>query len=412
MKRSAKKYDLIVNSEEMETRFNPVGYRSNIFKLYLYNFFMGFYLLSGVLIPFYLIWGELTFIQFIFLQSYYALIILLFQIPFGALSDYISKKMALVLSGLLSAIAALIYSNKPNFIIFLVGEALFALGEALIAGSNESMMYDTLKSVGKENDYSKSIAKCNSIFLLSMALAAPLGPIIAINFSFSMVMVLMFFPNIFGAIIAINFKEPIVRNKKENISFFTLLNSGFKELKKNRVLRILTFDMIIIEILVFFLLFTYQLYLFALNVSIIYFGIITSSYYVIQIIFINFLPKLENHFKNKKNYLIINTITPGIAYILIGIIFIVPLIMILILVVFSFGFSRYILFVNGINNQIEVENRATVLNTISTIKLLLKVLILPIIGFLVLLNLHLFYIVIGILIIFLALNSRVKKDYL
>jgi len=412
MKRSAKKYDLIVNSEEMETRFNPVGYRSNILKLYLYNFFMGFYLLSGVLIPFYLIWGELTFIQFIFLQSYYALIILLFQIPFGALSDYISKKMALVLSGLLSAIAALIYSNKPNFIIFLVGEALFALGEALIAGSNESMMYDTLKSVGKENDYSKSIAKCNSIFLLSMALAAPLGPIIAINFSFSMVMVLMFFPNIFGAIIAINFKEPIVRNKKENISFFTLLNSGFKELKKNRVLRILTFDMIIIEILVFFLLFTYQLYLFALNVSIIYFGIITSSYYVIQIIFINFLPKLENHFKNKKNYLIINTITPGIAYILIGIIFIVPLIMILILVVFSFGFSRYILFVNGINNQIEVENRATVLNTISTIKLLLKVLILPIIGFLVLLNLHLFYIVIGILIIFLALNSRVKKDYL
>jgi len=412
MKRSAKKYDLIVNSEEMETRFNPVGYRSNILKLYLYNFFMGFYLLSGVLIPFYLIWGELTFIQFIFLQSYYALIILLFQIPFGALSDYISKKMALVLSGLLSAIAALIYSNKPNFIIFLVGEALFALGEALIAGSNESLMYDSLKSVGKEKDYSKSIAKCNSIFLLSMALAAPLGPIIAINFSFSMVMVLMFFPNIFGAIIAINFKEPIVRNKKENISFFTLLNSGFKELKKNRVLRILTFDMIIIEILVFFLLFTYQLYLFALNVSIIYFGIITSSYYVIQIIFINFLPKLENHFKNKKNYLIINTITPGIAYILIGIIFIVPLIMILILVVFSFGFSRYILFVNGINNQIEVENRATVLNTISTIKLLLKVLILPIIGFLVLLNLHLFYIVIGILIIFLALNSRVKKDYL
>ena len=412
MKFFHKKYDLRININAREKNFNPGGYRSNIFKLYLYNFFMGFYLLSGVLIPFYLIWGELTFIQFILLQSYYALIILLFQIPFGALSDYISKKVALFLSGLLSAIAALIYSNKPNFIIFLVGEALFALGEALIAGSNESLMYDSLKSIGKERDYSKSIAKCNSIFLLSMALAAPLGPIIVIYLSFSMVMILMFFPNLFGAIIALNFKEPILLNQKENKNYFTILNSGFEELKKNRVLRTLTFDMIIIEILIFFLLFTYQLYLFELHVSVIYFGIITSSYYFIQIIFINLLPKLENRFKNKRNYLMINTITPGIAYILIGIILIIPLIMILILVVFSFGFSRYILFVNGINNQIKDENRATILNTINTVKLLLKVLILPLIGFLVLLNLHFFYIIIGILIILLALNTRVKKDYL
>ncbi|TFG13664.1 MAG: MFS transporter [Promethearchaeota archaeon] len=412
MKFNEKKYDLRININAREKEFNPVGYRSNIFKLYLYNFFMGFYLLSGVILPFYLIWGELTFIQFIFLQSYYALIILLFQIPFGALSDYISKKLALILSGFLSAIATLIYINKPNFIIFLVGETLFALGEALIAGTNESLMYDSLKNLGKEEDYSKSIAKSNSIFLLSMAISAPLGPIIAIYFSFSMVMVLMFFPNIFGAIIALTFVEPLVKRKKQNANFFTILNSGFKELKKNRILRILTFDMIIIEILVFFLLFTYQLYLYQLHVAIIYFGIIASSYYVLQIIFINFLPKLENRFKNKKNYLILNTITPGIAYILIGIILFIPLIMILILVIFGFGFSRYIIFINGINNQIEIENRATVLNTISTIKLLLKVIFLPVIGFLVSLNLHFLFILIGVLIIFLALNTRVKKDYL
>jgi hypothetical protein len=269
-----------------------------------------------------------------------------------------------------------------------------------------------LKNIGKEKEFPKMIAKSNAIFILSMAFSAPFGPIIAFNYSFSLVMIIMFFPYLFGAIISLTFHEPITDSKRERTKFVVTLKSGFKVLKSNKVLRVLTFDMIIIDILILFLLYTYQLYLIRLNVPFIYFGFIASSYYFIEVAFTVIVPKFENQIKDKKKYLVINTITPGIAYILIGITIFTPIIVILILIIFGVGFSRYILFVNGINNQINIENRATVLNTISTIRLLLKAILLPIIGFLVLQNLNYIFIIIGLIIIIFAMKSRIKNEYL
>jgi len=412
MKIIMNKLTVMENNNALANNRALINYRSNIFKLYTYNFMMGFYLLSGVLIPYYLIYGKLTFMQFMFLQSYYAVIILLFQIPFGAISDYISRKLALFLSGLLSAIATLIYGINPNIIFFLIGDTIFALAEALLSGTNESLIYESLKNVKQENKYTKTMAKSNAIFLLSMAISAPLGPIIAIYFSLPMVMIFMFFPYLFGTFVALTFKEPIKNGHNKNVNFFKTLKSGFKEIKCDKILRILVFDMIIIEILVLVLLYTYQFYLYQLNVPIIYFGIIASSYYLIQIVFTILIPKVGNQIKNKKKYLTINTIAPGIAYILIGIIFFIPIIVILILIAFGFGFSRYIIFDKSINDRINIENRATVLNTINTIRLILKALLLPIIAFFALWNINLIFVIIGALIIILALKSKVKKEYL
>ncbi len=396
----------------LEKRLSELRYRSNVTKLYFYNFLMGFYLLAGVIIPYYLIWGKLTFLQFMFLQSYYALVIMVFEIPFGALSDRLSKKYALFLSGLFSAVATLIYGTQPNLTLFIIGDTMFALSEALVSGSNESLLYDSLKSVGKEKHLSKTIAKCNAIFLISMAIAAPLGPLIAVYFSLPMVMILMFVPYIFGTLIALTLKEPRISAKDARPNFRTTLKSGFKQLKSDKVLRTMVLDMIVIEMLIMVLICSYQYYLFQLKVPLFYFGIIASAYCVIQIIFSIAVPKFESVVKNKKKYLVVNTIAPGIAYMMIGIILVIPLLVFLILLVFGFGLSRYLLFFNGINERIPMENRTTVLNTISMIKLLIKAAILPIVGFLAMWNLNTVYIIIGALIIVLALTNRVKREYL
>ncbi len=392
---------------------NEKSFKRNIFKIYFYNFFMGFYLLSGVIVPFYIIWGHLSFFEFMFFQSYYGLIIVLFEIPCGAFSDHVSRKASLFLSGVLSTSTMLIYLNNPSIILFLMGETVFGLSEAFIAGSNEAILFDSLKKIGREKEYSKYFARTNVLFLIAMAGSAPLGTFIVFYFSLHSLICLMIFPYVIGTVISISFHEPERIQVKKKINFFNTIKMGFNEFKSNKILRVLVYDMTIIETLIFILLYTYQFYLYQLSVPLIYFGFISSALNVIQILFLNFLPKSFNLIKNRKNMLTINTIIPGIAYILIGFTFLNPIfICLLIVIIFGFGLTRYIIFSNGINSQINVENRATTLNVINTIKVLIRIIIFPIIGYLAEWDLSVVFIILGILIVIFALRSKVKKEYL
>ena len=54
----------------IKSQFNVTSFETNIRKSYLVSFFRGFHFVSGVLLPFFLEWGKLTFIEVMLLQSY------------------------------------------------------------------------------------------------------------------------------------------------------------------------------------------------------------------------------------------------------------------------------------------------------------------------------------------------------
>jgi MFS family permease len=379
----------------------------------LINFIEGFHLISGVLLPFFLTWGRLTFVEVMFLQSYFTIMILVFEIPCGAIADYISRKFSLMLGALSTAFAGLIYGSYPSIIIFTIGETLWAFGAALTSGTNMAFIYDTLKKLGRETEVSKVMARNRSFSLLGIALSAPIGSIIGAYFSLNLVMSLIFVPFIIATIISLTLKEPNHDlEKKKNDKYLTIVKSGIKELTTNKILRILALEMVITEALVFFLIWTYQVYLETLNFQLIFFGFISTLMTLIQILFNNILPTLENKVNNKRKFLKVYTIIPGIAFILMALIHYLPVSIPLILIVIGFGFSRSLMFVKSINQQIETENRATVISTINMIASLIRAILYPLVGYLVMWNLNITFIVLGVVIIIFALLSRIKSDNL
>ena len=194
-------------------------------------------------------------------------------------------------------------------------------------------------------------------------------------------------------------------------NYLKIIRSGFKELKKNKTLRILSLDMILTESLVFFLIWTYQIYLEELEFQLIYFGFISAAMTITEIAFTNIVPKLEKKQKNKKRFLQIYTMIPGIGFIFMALIHFTPISIPLILIVIGFGFSRSIIFVTGINKQIETQNRATVLSTVNMMGSLIRAIIYPFIGFFVMWNLYITFIILGIIIAIFSLFSQVKNKY-
>ncbi len=389
------------------------NYKSNIFKIYIFSFILGIHTVRGVYIPFMMIWGGLSFFQIMILQSYFTAMIVLLEIPSGAIADFLGRKTALLLSALSVACAALTYSIIPNFFLFMLAETLWAFGSALMSGTSDAFVYFSLKSFGNEKNLSRTLGRSRTMNLIALTISAPIGSIIAYFISLQFAMTSLAFIYFCAFVVALTFKEPkmITSNYKQE-SYWRIIISGFKELRKNKILRILALDWIPINVLIFFLFWTYQVYLGAINISQLWFGFILAGMNIVNAIFSSTVPLLLKSSKNKKRFLISINLINGIAFLFLGVTTIIPLGIAIILTIVAFGYTRYLIFVDGINMQIESENRATVLSTINMFASLLRAIIYPIVGLLVEWSVFSVFIITGALIIFFTIFTQSKSEYL
>ncbi|MHA1191855.1 MAG: hypothetical protein ACTSP9_06115 [Promethearchaeota archaeon] len=124
------------------------------------------------------------------------------------------------------------------------------------------------------------------------------------------------------------------------------------------------------------------------------------------------IPKLTEKVKNKLRFLIIVDLINGIAFILMGLTTNLYIGILLILVIVSFGYPRFLIYVNGINRQIEADERATVLSTINMFGSFFMALLNLLVGFIGSLNIFYVFILVGTAIIIFTIFTRAKSEYL
>ncbi|MFX0024147.1 MAG: MFS transporter, partial [Candidatus Hermodarchaeota archaeon] len=292
-------------------------------------------------------------------------------------------------------------------------ETLWAFGSSLMSGTNDAFIYFSLKSYGNENKLSSILGRSRTVNLIALTISAPVGSIIAefISLQFTMTCLAFIYVNAF--VVALTFKEPKLRNNEfQKEGYFRIILSGFRELYRKKKLRTLAFDWIPINVLIFFMFWSYQVYLQAINIPIGFFGFILAGMNIINAIFSSLIPLLLKSSKNKKRFLIYINLINGLAYIFLGLTTMIPLGLAIISIIIAFGYTRYLIFVDGINTQIESENRATVLSTINMFGSLLRTILYPFVGILVELNVFYFFIGTGGLILLLTLFTRSKSENL
>ncbi len=389
------------------------SYKSNIVKVYIFSFILGIHTVRAVYIPFMMDWGGLSFFQIMMLQSYFTAMIVLLEIPSGAIADFLGRKTALTLSAFSIASAALTYSIIPNFFMFMLAETLWAFGSSLMSGTRDAFVYCSLKSYGNEKKLSSILGRARTINLIALTISAPIGSIIAtfISLQFTMTTLAIIYIGAFA--VALTFKEPkLTDNNYKQESYLRIIISGFKELRRNKILRTLALDWIPINVLIFFLFWTYQVYLSEINIPQLWFGFILVGMNIINAIFSILIPLFLKKSTNKKRFLILINLINGVAYLSLGLTSMIPLGVAIILIIVAFGYTRYLIFVDGINTQIESENRATVLSTINMFGSLIRAIIYPFVGLLVEWNVFAVFLITGGLILILTIFTRSKSEYL
>ena len=380
--------------------------------MYVFKFLISLHFFGGVLIPFFMEWGRINFFQIMVLQAVFYLSVFFLEIPTGAVADYLGRKISIVFAALSVVLAVLIYSYTPAFSLFIIAEILWAAGVALISGADQALVYDSLKKIGKEHTSKRIFGRFVGFEFAGYMVAAPIGSIIAVTLGLRYAMMFAALPFFIAFIFAFSFKEPVTQRKIESKRYAMILLNGVKHLKGHRILQILAFDEISVSILSFLIIWMYQPLLRSLAFPLLYFGFVHAAMAGLQIIVSSNFEFFERILGSKKRYVFVSALIPAFSFMFLGFVDNIFLVIGFILLVPAFGLTRFILMQNYMHKHIESHHRATVISAISMLKRFVQGTICLFIGLSVLWSLRYTFVIIGVLMLVLAVFSKVEEEHL
>ena len=93
--------------------------------------------------------------EIMLVQGGFGLAMALFEFPSGYLADRIGYRRTLVIASLLNAIGWSIYARADGIGGVILGEVVLGIGISLISGSDQALLYESLKETNHEGDYGK-----------------------------------------------------------------------------------------------------------------------------------------------------------------------------------------------------------------------------------------------------------------
>ncbi|MBP9759181.1 MFS transporter [Candidatus Dojkabacteria bacterium] len=172
------------------------------------------------------------------------------EIPTGAVADLFGKKKTLILAFLLEAIGAYMMAFAPNYTTILWSVFIMCVGGAFYSGTLDALVFDSLKSDGKSDNFDKVISNLGSISLIAPAICSIIGGLVY-GFDPRLPFILNAIGYTLGLIATLFLVEPKVDTEKFSFNTFTAqTRSGLFELFKNTDIRFQTILMLSIGFVV------------------------------------------------------------------------------------------------------------------------------------------------------------------
>lgn len=367
---------------------------------------------TGVLVPFYTDWGGIRLSQVLFLNAWFMFWNFVLEVPTGTVADFLGRKVSLALGSVVGILAAYVYVSQPSFVVFLIAEIIFATAYTLHSGADEALAFDSLKAAGDVSSAKRVFSRMESCKLAGIIVAAIVGGFIASRFGLSAPMLAYVVPAGVAFLIALTLKEPVQEGPVVRVPYRTILFEGGKYFLKHKVLLVLTLDLALTNAFAWAIIWVFQPLLERAGMAITYYGSVQAAACVGQILLLSNVERIEKWLGSKRAFLTMGALVAGAAFVGLGVIQSLPVVVVLIVVAFTFGLPRVPVFSAYLNKYVPSDKRATVLSMTSMCRTFGIVIINPITGLLADWSLSGTMGVLGAALIVLPLISRVEETHL
>lgn len=349
---------------------------SNIWKIYIFRILYGFFISVPIIVVFWQNNG-LSMFEVMLLQSLFGLTVILLEVPSGYFADRYGRRKTLILASIFSTLGIAGYSLGHGFLDFLVGMKFWAFGVSLISGANSAIFYDTLVEIGKEDRYKELWGKAGSYYMISSAIAAAIGGIIA---GYQLRWALFAQVPVFALMIplAYSLKEPEHHkevSKKESKTMKAIISDV---LKQPELRNLIFYGALIFAALQTAFMF-YQPYFKLTGLKVAMFGFAFAGFNIVSATGSKYAHQIENKI-GKKYSLIMLAVLVGSSLLIMSQITLIIGISFIGLQQFARGFSKPVIS-DYINKIVNSENRSTILSTHSLFGKLFMSISTPIFGY-------------------------------
>ncbi len=338
------------------------------------------------------------------------------DIPTGILADKIGKKQSIILSVTFQLVGEILFIFVQSYWMLALSAIVGGLGIAFASGAIEALVYDSLQHQGTQREMAKATGFIHS-FRIAPGIIAPLiGGAIAVHLTKESFILLIFLTIVsiaVGLLLCFTLKEPSQNEgMKEDVlkeEFFVLLKEGFKVLQTNKSLRRIVLLMLLATPFGEYLVNLYQPYFLQAKVPSIWLGLAYTISSIILFCLVKYAYLIEKKLGMIPSILIA-TVTPGILYVLMGMI-VHPIFSVLIFCVCRGSASMQTpLFADYRNTQIESKNRTTVLSILNTSVSCYTAVMGLLIGYVADRSVPYAFIFMGCIIVVGSILFRIKKD--
>lgn len=133
----------------------------------------------------------------------------IFEVPTGAFSDFLGRKLTLLLGQFASVFSIALYALGRDFTVLAAGAVLEGLAFALFSGNNDALLYDTLKGEGAEAEFALWQGRVGSMFQIALAVSAAVASVALIWLPLRTMFELSLVPQIVGLGFAVFLVEPL-----------------------------------------------------------------------------------------------------------------------------------------------------------------------------------------------------------
>lgn len=254
---------------------------ANIKKFIIFNALSSFVLYYGIDKVFMQSRGLST-TNMVTVEIVFAVLVILLEVPSGAISDRWSRKYVLALNVFFFMLNTLLWVLAQDLNLFILGSTAAAIHMALRSGTDTSFLYDTLSQLNRSEEYEKIYGR--SVFWANL-IAIPagiIGPVIAQYAGLSTPFWLTLPFSFAALIVALSFDEPKIHRTTHEMDYWKHITETASYIYQHPTIIHITSIAIVLGATIVILDEYAQLYFISIGIPVFALGLLGSTGHLIE----------------------------------------------------------------------------------------------------------------------------------